>query len=344
MSTSKNGKLQFESGQTAAAYTAMTDSGDHKIHSIAAGTIYSGKSGFEPIVRPNGMVSGRNVLSVHATEETVTVAAFTFYLAGVLTSVAATTALAVRGAEGKGKISSITATATDTLVVVQGVDSATAAVNDVRGSAGGPPAIPVASVEIGQVRFTSSGTAVVTADEIFQVVGTHAERFDYPSWLVNPLGDGDQADTTAEKNAFVEMASALPLIHGAAVATADDYKAVYLKYYTPIFIDAQKALDFKPAENSHSISSTQYYDGTIGSASASLGQGGFTALMSDNVTDALLSEQDEVCTVKYFPDRNKAPYILTQGALGVARTFPVDNQNKAVCTISAETKSANFTS
>ena len=168
MATAKNAKLMKEAGQTLFDYTAATDSGDHTIFTVASKSVFSNKSGYEPVIRPDGIVSGRNLLTPHATEETVTVAAFTFYLAGVLTSVAATTALAVRGASGKGKICSITATATNTLVVEEGVDSADTTLVETRGAAGGPPFIPVDAVEIGQVRFTSSTSAVVESTEIFQ--------------------------------------------------------------------------------------------------------------------------------------------------------------------------------
>jgi hypothetical protein len=284
-------------------------------------------------------------LSTHATEETVTVAAFTCYLAGVLTSVAATTALAVRGASGKGKICSITATATDTIAVVEGTDSADTTLNEVRGSAGGPPSIPAASIEIGQVRFTSSGTAVVASSEIFQTPGTHAEYSASPTWSVNNVGDGNSASVSAKKNAYIELDAALPLIHGeTATSAADEYKQIYVSGYVPIFSEIAKSVDFAPAQNTHSVTSTQVYNGTVGSSSSSLGQAGFKAMLSDGVTDSLVSDEDETLTFKFYPDRNKAPYSLTQGKLGIKTTFPVADQIQCEATISAEKKTANFSS
>ncbi len=103
-------------------------------------------------------------------------------------------------------------------------------------------------------------------------------------------------------------------------------------------------MDFAPAENSHSLSSTQYYGGTVGSVSSSIGQASFNALMGDNVTDALVGLKDEILTFKFFPNRNKSPYILTQGIMGMSRTFPVDNQIQATITISAENLSAEYSS
>ena len=59
---------------------------------------------------------------------------------------------------------------------------------------------------------------------------------------------------------------------------------------------------------------------------------------------ALMGIQDEIVTVKFYPNRNKTPYILTQGTLGVVRSFPVAAQNQATCTISAENGSVSFES
>ena len=58
-----------------------------------------------------------------------------------------------------------------------------------------------------------------------------------------------------------------------------------MSYYSPIFSEQQKAYDFKPVENAHRSHRQQYYRGTIGSVSATIGQGGFTALLDDGVTD-----------------------------------------------------------
>ena len=344
MATSKNAKTMFESGQNFHDFAAMSDSGDHKIFIISGGNIFSGKTGFEPDVRPNGIVSGRNMLSPSATPDTITVAAFTAYSKGTLQLVSATTVTVTRPTTDVAKISSITMDETGAIVEVAGTESADLTFSDVRGDAGGPPAIPADSVEIGQVRMIASASAAFAATDIFQVVGTHAERFDFPSWTVHHIGDGNKAIVSALKSANVEFDSELPLIHGAAVATADLYKNVYIEYSDPIFAELSKSLDFIPAENTHSVTSTQVYSKTVGSVSSSLSQGGFTALMSDNITDALIGEQDEVITIKHYPDRNKLPYTLTQGTLGIKRTFPVADQNKAVCTISAEEPTASFNS
>jgi len=341
MATAEKAVIYLEQGATLQNYTAATDSGDHQ-YFTAADDVFSGKSGQEPDLRPNGVVTGRNLVSVAASEsnDVVDVAAFTAYSQGTLFSVIADADFAItRPATNVSKISSITMTSTGALAEVAGTSGATTAFSETRGAAGGPPVIPADSVEIAQVRMTSSAAAAITASEIFQIVGQHCERSDFPTWTINNIGLGQSADVSAETNAHIKFSSALPASHAAGAT-----KGIYVQYYAPIFGEMAKCMDFQPAENSHSVSSTQYYNGTIGSRSKTLGQGQFTALLSDGVTDALVADKDEVLTVKFFPNRNATPYVLTQGAIGLARTFPVDGQIQATVTISAETESAEFSS
>ena len=342
MATSSKGKISIETGRTLTAYAEATDGGDHIVFNV--GTVWSGYSDsgtdYSPSVRPDGMVSGRNVLSPHATNNTITVAAFTAYSKGVEHTITATSDTFTRGTgPGKAKIISVVMDSTGTIAVVPGAEGAGATFSETRDAAGGPPYIPISNVEIGQIRTTVSTAQAVTAAEIFQVVGTHAQRFDYPTWDKSNIGKGILAVTAAEKNSHIKLTSALPAIH-----TGGTYKGVWIQYYTPIFSELAKTMDFKPCENSPSVTSTQFYNGTIAAASRSLGTGGFTAIMTDNISDALLNEQDKVITVKFWPDRNKSPYVLTQGEIGIARTYPVADQNQATVTIAAEDVSVSFLS
>jgi hypothetical protein len=338
MPNASNAALNVEQGATLNAYAALTDSGDHQVFTNAD-DIWSGKSGFEPIVRPNGIVTGRNLLSPHADNNKVTVAAFTAYSMGVLQTVAATTATIVRSTDPETHIiNSITMKSDGTIEVVTGTEHANA-FSETRGAAGGPPLIAVDSVELGQVRTTGFAAAVIAAGEIFQTIGTHTERYDYPTWTVNNIGEGIAADVAAQTNAFVKMASALPLSHTGPIA-----RKVWMQHYDPVMSEVTRVLDFVPPETSYSVSSKQFYQGSIGSRSESLGQGSFTALLSDGVGDALVQDKGEVLTFKFFPDKNKSPFLICQGALGISRTFPVADQIQAACTITAEVASSEFNS
>lgn len=317
MATAENAKLEYEAGQNAVAMSALTDSGDATIFESTA-TLWSGKSGYAPVVRPNGLLTG-GAVTTHATANTLTVAALTCNLAGVVAAVSAATPTITRPATNVSKVCSVTINSSAAVAVVAGTDGATTAFSETRGAAGGPPLIPVGSIEIAQVRVTTSASAALAASEIYSVVGLHVERADFPLFNVD-YGSGN-----------VEFLAALPTIHTGVLP-----KGVYASYASPIFGEVALASDFVPPETSHSVTSTQVYGTTIGSTASSLGQGSFTAYLNSGVSDALVSLKNEKLWFKFYPDRYASPYILCQGKLGIARTFPAGDQIQAACTVSAE--------
>lgn len=323
MATAENAKLLYEAGRDATAMSALTDSGDH-ISFTSSATLFSRASGSEPDIRPNGLITGGAVsVAASGSDDVVDVAALTCYLAGVKTSVSADTDVSItRAATDVSKVNSITINSSGAVEVVAGTDGSDANFVETRGAAGGPPYIPETSIEIGQVRTTTSAAAAVTAAQIFQVIGLHQERYDFPVFTI------DYA------NAEINFASALGAIH-----TGDVAKKVYGSYSDPIFAEISLASDFVPAETSHSVSSTQIYGSTLGSSSKTLNQSTFTAYLADGVTDDLVKNKNENLWFKFFPDRLKSPYILTQGKLGVGRTFPAGDNIQAACTISADSES-----
>ena len=318
--TASNAKLQYEAGQEISAMAAMVDSGDHKTFSTTA-ALWSGKSGYEPKIYPDGLETG-GVVSPGAVNDKVSVAAMTCYLAGVKTTVGADAAVSVTrpasSPTGLKNISSITINSAGAIAVVAGIDAA--AFSTTRGAAGGPPLIPVGSIEIAQVKLSASTAALIASAEIFQVPGSSQERYDYPVWDEDPFA-GE-----------ITLASALPAIHVGSPAT---YKGVYAEIYEPVFADLEPVSDFVAPETSYSVSSSQVYGGVVGSDSASLGQGSFKCFLKDGVTDSIVAQKGQVLFFKHFPDRNKTPYVLGQGKLGIARTWPAGDSIQAACTISA---------
>lgn len=316
MSTAENAKLQYEAGQNAVAMSALTNSGDETTFTSGA-SLWSGKSGYAPVVRPNGLLTG-GAVTVHADNDKVTVAALTCNLQGVVTSVAAGTGTITRPASDKAKVCSITINSSGAIAVVAGTDGSGTTFSETRAAAGGPPLIPVDSIEIAQVRVTTSAAGAVAASQIYQVVGSHCERADFPLWTVNY----DEGSVT-----FLD---ALPEIHTGTVP-----KKVYASYAEPIFADVALASDFVPPETSHSVTSTQVYGTTLGATSSTLGQGTFTAYLENGVSDALVSLKNQNLWFKFFPDRYATPYLLCQGKLGISRTFPAGDTIQAACTINA---------
>jgi len=334
-----NAKIQYESGQDLVAFVALTDQGDHKDFQ-SADALWSNRAGYEPDVKPNGLATGGAVsIAASGSDGVVDVAALTCYLAGVLTSVEAVADKGVARPTSSHVKYSITVAANGSISAVKGVEGS--AFSTTRNAAGGPPLILNDSIEIAQVWLSSSTPEAILATEIKQVIGTHCERYDYPTWEeVRYNVEGGVIG-----NAGVEFASALPLIHD---VTGSPYtpipKAVYAQYYEPAFTDVPKSDAFVPPETNNSVSSKQIYGMTLGSSSSSLGQGSFTAYLQDGISDGILALKNVVLFFKFFQNKlNSTPYLLMQGKLGIARTFPAGDQITAACTISAETAGAEVT-
>jgi hypothetical protein len=315
MATAENAKLEYEAGQAAVAMSALTDSGGATVFTSAA-TTWSGRSGYAPIVRPDGLLTG-GAITPAVTNNVVNVAALTCNLAGVVTSVAGAPVTITRPAGNVAKVISITVNSSGALAAVAGTDGASAAFVETRAAAGGPPLIPVGSIEIGQVRVTTSAAGVVSAAQIYAVPGLHVERADFPLYDIN-YTEGQ-----------VEFLAALPKIHTGTLP-----KGVFASYASPIFAEVDSS-DFVPPETSHSVSSTQIYGRTIGATSSTLGQGSFTAYLANGVSDGFVALKNETLWFRFYPDRYQSAYILAQGKLGISRTFPAGDQIQAAATISA---------
>lgn len=332
MSTASNAKIQYESGQDFVAYVALTDQGDHTDFR-SADNFWSNRAGYVPSVRPNGLVTGGAIIpAASGLNEGVDVAALTCYVSGVLVTVGADTdVVVVRPAV----VSPVKPYKKDSIVVTSGAiavveGTAGAAFSTTRAAEGGPPLIPVDSIEIGQVWMSASATADISATEIKQVIGTNCERYDYPTWEESRFN----VSSGVLGYAGVTFASALPLIHTGAIP-----KKVYAQYYEPSFTDVSKTTDFRAPETTYSTSSQQIYGQTIGSSTESLGGGSFTVYLGDGISDGILALKGCDLFFRFYQNRlNSTPYILTQGILGISRTFPAGGQITAACTISAESE------
>lgn len=349
MPTAKNAAIYLEQTETGVDWAAMTDSGDHKIFTFAD-AVLSGRSGYEAEIVPDGVATGTNLITpaTAAGDDDVDVAAFTAYFSGVLVSVSADTDIAVtRGtAPNEYIINSVVCNSSGVLSVVTGTGSTAFATG--RGVAGGPPSIPIGSIEVGQVKLTSETAGVILSSEIFQSVEAgQQEHTDYPlQTVVSMLGMGNKATVSAKENAYVEFSQAIPMIHGATPTSAPTaYKPVYASYYTPVFVKlTQGTVDFVPAVESYSVSSTEYYQKSVASSATSLSAASYTSLLQDGITDQQIKLGGALLIVKFFPDENKAPYSLTQGTIGGIPSFPVADQISIAMTVAAEEATVNFDS
>jgi hypothetical protein len=324
MGTAQNGGLYYEAGQTPVAMAALTDAGAHTVFSSTA-TRFSLKSGYTPVIRPNGLITG-GAVTPHADNDKLSITAFTCYLAGVLTSVNTGTLSITRGGSGVTyMINSLTVTSAGALATVTGTGHATA-FSEVRAAAGGPPLIPVGSIEIAQIRTITTAPAAVTTDEIYAVVGNHREHYAYPSWIVS------------EEAGTITFSSALPLSHTGVIP-----KAVYASGYQPVMSLLENIADVVLPETTNSITSKEVYGGAIGAVSSSIGQGAFTAYLSDGISDPLLQQKNQKIWFDWYPNKNATPCAKFNGIFGVSRTFPAGDSIHASCTVTAEKAATEVT-
>jgi hypothetical protein len=348
MATLVNQEVSYESTSVAVAFATMTPDSVRTVFTSAtrpwSGNVVT--PGVEPyVVAPYGLMTGGEVTPAAAAgNNNVDVAALTAMMPGASGANATTgvrqvdAAVNVACTRGAGAstaylINSITVNASGAVVVVAGA-GADGAFSTTRGAAGGPPSIPLSSIEIAQVWFTSHTAAVVTAAEIRQVPGTNQERYDFPVWAEDPI------------RGQITFAAALPLIHGATATDAPTAgKLVYARYATPLYAPIPRCRDWVPAETSNSTSSEAYYDNVnIGSFSSSIGQASFTASLSDGITDTLLSKVGANLLFRFKPDKNRAANQVTQGVLAVTRTFGVGAAASGDFTISPSQASVDFPS
>jgi len=329
---SDNAAIYAEMSQDQVAMVALTDDGDHQKFN-SADTLWSNRSGYAPDVKPNGVATGCAV-NPGAANDTVAVGGGTVYIAGVLTTVTANSALSVPRPETSDyQQLAITVTDAGALAVVEGTEHT--AFSDTLDATGGQPLIPTGSSLLAVVKYSGQGSAVVLASEIKAIIGTTRETYNYPAWTERRMA----VENGALDYAGIDFDAALPLCHTGGVP-----KAVYAEYYTPEFALMPETSDFKPPETSHSTSSNQIYGKTKGSSSSTLGQGSFTAYLEDGISDSIISRKNDFLFFKFYQDRlATTKYILTQGKLGIGREFPADDGVSASCTISATDEAVEVT-
>jgi hypothetical protein len=313
-------KLYYEAGQTPYVMAALTST-DRMIFSGAAAP-WSRKSGYAPVIRPDGIITGGIVTpAASGANNQVDVSAGSAYVAGALVSWGTITNLACSRAaddDTHRQTAIVVAAGSPYVTASPGVDHTGFAT--VRGDPGAPPVITVAQIEIAHVKFATKADAPVTADQIHQVPNVNREESNYPLYEVDHY------------SGKIHFYQALNGSHTSGAA-----KNVYASYAVPVFAQVGRSKDFKPPRNSHSVSSEQLYDErTLGSTSRSIQQGSFTAYLEDGVSDGLAQNDGQTLWFKFFPDQYRGAYLMAQGTLGLDMSYPANGNIMAACTISAE--------
>lgn len=328
-----NPGVAYDANQVAFVFTEMTVDTTYKTYSTTNKPL-SRKAGYEPVVAVYGLATG-GAITPSASNNQVDVAAMTLYMpaatgasasTGLLTVNAAAGVAITRGATNGYRINSITVNSSGVVVAVAGTEST--AFSETRGAAGGPPLIPVGSVEVGQVRTTGTAAALVLTSEIYQVPGVHQEIYSQPS--INKI------DYLRGQVIFTD---AQPLIHTGGVP-----RKVFIRGYTPQFAELGGCRDWVPADPSNSTSSEQYYDGPRGGFSSSLGAASFVQAGDDGHTEALLARVGDLVTIRFKADKNRTPLQYTQGILGVTRSYAYGKDPQYTWTITPQQASVDLAS
>lgn len=217
-------------------------------------------------------------------------------------------------------VSSVTVSEAGTLTVIGG--TAGTALSTVRGASGGPPFIPVDSVEVSQVLYTSQTPAPVTTNEIRQVPGVSQELTSYPVISKESAIEG-----------YIEFSQSLPLNHTGGIP-----KKVVLNGALAVTAEVPKSRNYVPPETTVTSNSETFYDTAIAFPSFEASQGSFEVALKDGVTDWIVAAaaRKTVLIVEFYPDRDKLDRIVAQGFLGQSRTFPADGANLATYSITPD--------
>lgn len=321
MATAENAKLNIEAGQNPVAINSLTPNGSFTVYTATGSPQFSAANGAQTVVALDGLTTGGVLTPTPLTDDSVTITDLTYTLAGSIGEVLAGSAISLT-AERAGivtaKVLSIQIDSGGLIDVIAGVDG-TLAPSGARGAAGAPPFVLVGSIELGQVHLTGSVAAPVLTTEIFQVTGLHVERSTFPVF------------TVSNRDGNVTFITGLQAIHTGNVA-----RDVQASYFTPIFAEVSDASDFVPPEESDSSTSTQVYGRTVSATSSTLNQGTFSALLVDGITDLVVQQKGQTLWFQFFPNRfTTSNLILTQGKLGLTRSFPADDLISGACTITA---------
>ncbi|ATN93338.1 hypothetical protein [Marinobacter phage PS3] len=313
-----NALLEFEGGQNAFPMTALSDSGDAQTFESGE-ELWSQAAGFAPVVRADGVITG-GACTPAAGSDAVSIAAFTAFNSGVELAVAAQASVSVtRAASDTHIINSIVCDSAGDVTAIAGTEGTE--FSETRANAGGPPLIPVGSIELSQIRLSSQTSAAVAAGEIFQLVNVHMESAVFPIATIDYV------------SGEVSFSSALKKIHTGQVA-----KGVYASFATPEFIEAFDAYDFVPSEVGYSSSSKQTYTRVKNSRSQSLNNATFSVDLTDGISDTIAAVQGENLYFRFYPDKNRPQHFIEQGVLSIARTFPAGGDIVASCTINVDEK------
>jgi len=314
-----NRLLKCEADQFYFEPTVLTDLGDHLTYQSQADR-FSAVSGKEPKTYPDGFATGTNpIIAVSKSNDAIDIPAQSYYLAGVKLAIGTTLDKVVsRPATDVASISALTVDGSGSFVFIKGDDGTDLNFSAVRGAPGGPPFIPLGSIERSHIKLTSATSQPIRESEVVSILGVSIERFDKPLYSFS-WGDGR-----------VVFKYPLPAIHEGSKT-----KSITIQCYEPIFVELDNAADFVPSENSISVSSKEYYSSVVNNVKVSLSQGGFSLLLENGITDPIFELKGEKIWLLFYNDKYKPEHIYDHGVLGIKTTFTPSENPTAQCSIAS---------
>ena len=323
---------------------ALTNSGDNTQYNYTGGGdflsafIDSAGTSYAPTVLVDGVISGAVVIPAAAgTNNLVDVSAMAANIGGVAytgaTKLAADTDLTcLRGsALDVCRINSITHTGS-AWAVISGTAHTAFDLAGGRGGAGEPPYIPVGSIEVAQVRFSSITDAAVLASEIKMIPGDTKEM------AYSPGKDIEYARLDAGTLDYpgVTMRVALPAIH-----TGDATRGVWLSGYEAAFSEWQKVNDVAFQGESISSTSDETFSGTDTYTSSEVSDGSFSWSCNSITSDpewAVMEGKDAKVWLKLYETRGATEYLACQAVVSGVPTLSASGPTTVSCTLSGGSK------
>lgn len=334
MGRAKSGRLAavYESFSTPVqgAWTKMTWTAASKKATVGSNFwVHSYDHAVE--IRMNGVRSG-GAITTNTQTDSVTVSAFTGYLAGASVSVSAATISGLAQATGAGDriVYAIIYTSSGLSAVAGTSGSAVTT----RGTAGGPPYISTAGFVVGYVTRLDTGAEVVTAGEITQTA------FDGAEWSHSP--SVDEIRGILGRVDFVTLP--------AAVHTGDTYPGIYWRGYSFndnfVKIGEMKnwSLGIAPADEDATTQNSFATESDVGRVAYTMSYEEFIAdPIHESFKHVNNSKGDRIYKL-YSSRTDTANYLACQGREQVDMTFPMDDKSSSSNTVTITGRVEEFTS
>jgi hypothetical protein len=328
IASGKEGAIFVEVGVDQTPYTALTaittpaERANRYFKSTAE--YFSAQEKYKPLVRLDGIKTGC-VVSPHADADTVNVSDGTYYIKGVLYTLADAEVADIARPAILGNVI-VTALSIDADLNVNKTAGVEGTASTTRGAAGGKPFIPVDEVLVGYVTAeyvsSSAGAVFVNTD----IDTDSAEYAALPGVeIIYHDGQDNTSNPYGENVGVIKLSSALTAIHSATPAGGTNVvRNVYAKWWEPSFEEIPDVFDANADEAMSELVGMAYqykYEQKVsGTPSWS---GGFNFYW-DSVNDIMHLIKNSRRFFKVYRDVDGDNYYAGAAILTISRSIPKD--------------------